>query len=170
MCNQSGKLPYLETSVFCPGMFFHLLTHHYDLVHCWPMIGYNTRLAILAKKIKRFPLFMSVFDMVPYFEIDLKRYPDVELIRQYYPKPGLLTNLKQFLSFGAFNAIFFIADTEKDFVKENYNPNCYWTPVPLDLPEFDKGEKGAFKKKFGMEGKDCFLASSSPGPSAARIW
>jgi len=156
--NSSGKLPYRESEACCPGILFHLLTHKYDLVHCWPMVAANARLALLAKRIRRFPIFISIFDMVPYNTMELERFPDPEIIRKYYPKPGLLTRMKQFVSFGSFNALFFIADAEKDFVRENYNPNCYWTPVPLDIPEFDSGGvKGGFKKKFGLEGVDYLV-------------
>lgn len=131
--NLSNKFPYIKAKTLCLGMFFKILFHRYDIIHCFPAINYNNLLAIIAARLTFTPIFMTVFDLFDYADI-LKK-------NSYTALKDLHLNSREKFWLKQFSYIFTISNRETNMIKA-VNPNVELSIVPVDLSEFETVSKG----------------------------
>lgn len=145
LLNLRGHYPDLSTETLCPGAFFKSFLGRYDLVHCFPSLGRNTILALLAARVRRIPIFMSMFDLDDY----------ATLLEHGMPLPTIFENQRRALMkwknlFSRFNAIFTISTRELANIKDT-NPNSFLSTVPVQLDEYNQTvDAPAFKQRYGL--------------------
>lgn len=153
--NPWNRFPYLDAFTLCPGVASGILTGTYDLVHCFPAINRNNRLAVAAARLRGTPVFLTSYDAFDYSAV----------VNREGFEPGDLDRLTFSESakrqFERFSAIFTISERETRLLKA-VNPNTFLSTVPVRLDEFDPPpDIAGFRKKLNIpEGVRIVLSLS----------
>ncbi len=144
--NPLGKMPNKKAGTFCPSLLFHLLRKRYDIVHCFPAINKNAKLALFASKLSGGKAVLTSFDYLDYASIiKTEGKIDPKIILSHKP------SFREKFFIKSFNHIFTISARELHFFR-NFNSSASYSPVPVLVDEYEKEFEDP-RKQYGIPDK-----------------
>ena len=144
--NARNRFPNRATNTLCPGIFFRLLFARFHIVQCFPALNHNNILAVIASRLRRRPCLLVSFDFIDYSRLMQHSGKTTGLLDDYELPKWRAFFLRRFAH------IFTISDRETEFIRQ-YNPNAEYSPVPVEISEYET-EPADYREKYGLADTD----------------
>ena len=144
--NPGNRFPNRAINTLCPGIFLRLLFARFHIVQCFPALNHNNILAVLACRLVRRPCLLVSFDFIDYSRLMQSTGRTTGLLDDYKLPTWRAFFLRRFAH------IFTISDRETEFVRQ-YNPNAEYSPVPVEISEYET-EPDDYRKNYGIAESD----------------